>query len=197
MKVIVEKEICNKIVGDIKESILIGKRIPDKVFKESFKYFSFVAFDDLFIPELCFSSIKKMLSKTGESHFWLSSVCPESINYYHTLFGFCGTVKFSLSDNESDFLSAVTEYPEESPADALIHNSRVLAISSQSSSWVLYADRNSEIAIFAFKDKELADILSSIYPDGIFSDAEAAADYMFEDSTQDREIRASFLENYS
>lgn len=175
MKLIVTDEDFKCLDAGISRIISDGQSLPGKVFKNGFKYFLFTAFDDVIIAEYFFERIKLFLKNNGEDKFWIVTLKPEPKGYYHSNFGFYGAVEFTVNDTSDDYLDALGNYPKESPADALMHNSDILVCFSPNSNWSLYADRNTDIALFAFKSEDIMSSLRDTYGNNLLGNVMTAS----------------------
>jgi hypothetical protein len=161
------------------EKVLNKKKVlPQNVFRQDFKFFLFITFDELFM-HIFFNHIKRYLLYIAENSFWLTAIDPDPTLYFKANFDFFGAIEFYSSDSENDYINALNDYPEDSPADALAHNSNLIAIISSTCKWAIYADRNTDIAICAFTNKRQMELFRSIYSRDLLSDLKFAADYAY------------------
>ena len=194
MKLIsVEKDYSPIVIG-IEKAIYMNESLPRKIFRKTFKYFLFITFDEIFMP-LFFNNIQRFLCEENENKFWLAAIEPDPKSYFFTNFNFYGAVRFSVSDTADSYLAALHSYPESSPADALAHNSNILIISTYQNDWVIYGDRNADIAICAFVGREKMELFSSIYGSDLLENAKFAAEYAYNES-EDISLKNIFYKNY-
>jgi len=170
------------------------KILPENVFRQAYKYFLFITFDELFMP-LFFNHLKEYLLAIGDDHFWLTSIDPEPKSYFGVNFDFYGAIQFSSSDTDDEYITALNNYPADGPADALAHNSNTLVLFSPSYGWAIYGDRNSDIAICAFTDRKQMELFRSIYGSDLLDGVDAAAKYAY-GATSKSELRAKFCSSY-
>ncbi len=170
------------------------KVLPENVFKQAFRYFLFITFDELFMP-LFFNHIKRYALETEESSFWLTVIEPDPKLYFGLHFNFWGAFEFSSSDTEDDYLSAVNNYPEDSPADALAHNANLLMFFSSVNRWAIYGDRETDIAICAFADQEQMELFKSIYGSDLLGGVKSAAEYAY-GATSNNALKDKLCNNY-
>jgi hypothetical protein len=154
-----------------------NKTLPENVFLPRLVGFLFITFDELFMP-VFFNHLKNFLRAIGENSFWVASIEPDSKIYFGAHFGFFG-FEFFVSDSERDYLDALHSYPEASPADALVHNSNLLMISSATGRWAIYGDRAADLAICAFDSQGRLDTFKEIYGDDLLGGVKVAADYAY------------------
>ena len=170
------------------------KTLPEKVFRETFKYFLFITFDDLLMPHF-FNHLKQFLIEVGEERFWLTVIDPEPKLYFGVNFTFFGSFEFSNADTENDYISALNEYPKDSLADALAHNSNSLLISSFTYKWAIFGNRDADIAICAFSDRTQMELFESFYGYDLLDGVKAAAKYAYS-ATGDNALIETFCKNY-
>lgn len=192
MKVINTENEFVHIDSKIDNAIEKSKILPDKIFRSVFKYFLFITFDELFMI-LFFNHLKEYLIQVGEKGFWMSIIDPDPKGYFFKNFGFFGSFEFLNSDSENNYVSALNEFPYNSPADAPMHNSNSLVFSSFINNWVIYGNRDADIAICAFLNGEEMKIFKSIYGSDLLGEVNAAAEYAFGTTPKAEE----FCKNYS
>ncbi len=73
MNVISSREQISLVSSHIDSTVDTSKVLPDMVFRSTFQYFSFITFDEPFLP-LFFNSLKQFLVEIGEEQFWLSAI---------------------------------------------------------------------------------------------------------------------------
>jgi len=169
------------------------KVLPEKVFNQALRYFLFITFDELFMP-LFFNHIKRYLLEIDESSFWLTAIEPDPKLYFRLHFNFWGAIEFFSSDTEDDYLAAVNNYPEDSPADALAHNSNLLMVFSSTNRWAIYGDRETDIAICAFTDQTQMELFKSIYGSDLLGGVKFAAEYAY--ATRNNALKDKLCDNY-
>ena len=179
MEVISTEKDYEPIAIGVENILNRSKTLPDKVFKESFNFFLFITFDELFMPEFFLKHLKYYLSYTGEDTFWVTTIDPDPRLYFGYHFDFWGAVKFSTLDTENEYLSALNNYPQDSPADALAHNSNLLMFFSPTNKWAVYGDRNAGIAVCAFTNREQMERFKSIYGSDLLEGVKLAAEYAY------------------
>jgi hypothetical protein len=193
MKVISVEKDYEPIVTSVKKILDQTKTLPENVFRQAFKFFLFITFDELFMP-LFFNHIKRYLLEAAENGFWLTVIDPDP-SYFWSHFDFFGSIEFSSSDSEDDYLAALNNYPKESIADALAHNSNLLMIFSPTSKWAIYGDRGSGIAICAFSDRAQMEFFKSIYDCDLLGGVKFAAEYAY-GATDKNSLREKFCNSY-
>lgn len=178
MKVISTEKDYNSVATVAAKVLNRTKVLPDNVFRSALKFFLFITFDDLFMP-LFFNHLKRYLLEIGENRLWVMAIEPDPKLYFGAHFNFFGAIEFSLSDTEDNYLAALNNYPADSPADALAHNANVLIFFSSTHTWVVYGDREADIAICAFADRTQMELFKSIYGSNLLHGVKTAAEYAY------------------
>ena len=195
MKVVSLEKDFNLIELSINSVMDKSKILPENVFREAFKYFLFITFDELLMT-LFFNHLKRYLIDIGEKGFWLAVIDPDSKSYFSTHFNFFGAFEFSSADDEDDYVSALNDYPEDSPADALMHNSNSLIVSSFTNKWAVFGNREADIAICAFSDRAYWELFRSSYGSDLLNGIKAAAKYAYGASGKNSQ-KEKFCKSYS
>lgn len=174
------------------------RRLPEVVFFDGYGEFSFFAFDKIFTKDF-FRRAIEFIMKCGENVFWVSVIDPDPEKYFFNHFIHYGTIECAVGDTDESYISALNADPGGSPADALIHNSNVIAVGSPSADWIIFGDRAADVAVCAFRSTFKRDLFCSIYEPILFSNAMAAADSAFygETHAHAREERQKFVSAYA
>jgi hypothetical protein len=195
MRAITTEKGYGSVESDSEKILDRTKVLPENVFKQAFKFFLFITFDELFMP-MFFNHLKRYLMEIDENCFWLTAIDPDPKIYFGSNFDFFGAIEFSSADTNEDYLSALNNYPEDSPADALAHNTNSLMFFSSQYGWAVYGDRDADIAICAFADIEKMELFKSIYGSDLLGGVSAAADYAY-GATGNSVLRAKLCSSYS
>jgi hypothetical protein len=195
MEVIRDINTFNRINVIAKEIINISKNVPDSVFCEGWKYFLFAPFEDMLLS-LSFDHVKQFLIDLHEQEFWLITLEPDPLQYIHSNFGYYGAFEFSTNDSPSSYLSALHDFPSESPADAMAHNGVRLLAFSRLEKWAAFFDRDNNITIYAFRDLSTLETFKSIYGADLLKGVDEAAQYCYA-ITKDEQLISRFRRNYS
>jgi len=195
MKIISLEKDFNLIEMSINIIMDKSKLLPENVFRETLKYFLFVTFDELLMT-LFFNHLRQYLIGIGEKDFWLAVIDPDPKSYFAANFNFYGAFEFSSTDDEADYVSALNDYPKGSTADALMHNSNSLIVSSFTNKWAVFGNRGADIAICAFSDHAHMKLFRSSYGSDLLNDMKAAAKYAYGDSDKNSQAER-FCMNYS
>lgn len=195
MRVITTEKDYDSVASEADKILYRTKVLPENVFKQALKFFLFVTFDELFMP-LFFNHLKRYLLEVGEISFWLTAIDPDPKLYFGANFDFFGAIEFSSADSEEEYLAAINNYPEDSPADALAHNANSLMLFSSQHGWAVYGNRDADIAICAFADIEQMEQFKSIYSCDLLGGVSAAADYAY-GATGNSVLKANLCSSYS
>lgn len=195
MRVITTENDYDLVVTGAEKILNKTRVLPENVFREAFKFFLFITFDELFMP-LFFNHLKRYLLDVGENSFWLTAIDPDPKLYFGAHFDFFGAVEFSSADTKDDYLAALNNYPKTSPADALAHNANLLMFFSSKCEWVVYGDRDADIAICAFADRGKMELFESIYGSDLLGGVKTAANYAYGANGKSA-LEAEFCSSYS
>lgn len=187
------KPIEKRVNSLVKKSMVL----PENVFNERLCCFTFLTFYEI-LTFLFFDDLNSFLKKLDESNFFVCVMDPNPRSYFAKHFNFFGSIKFSDKDNKNDYISALNNYPMDSPADALMYNSNELVISSVNSKyeWAIFAQRDVDLAICAFSDSKEMSLFQSSYTSGLLGNVEEAAIYAYGESG-DSDLIRYFCGNYS
>lgn len=195
MKPVTTVQDFDAVATNIGRIIDSSKTIPENVFRKAFRYFLFTTFDDLHMS-LFFDHVSQFMKETGEKNFWVTTLDPDPRSYFAANFGFYGTFEFSVSDTGDDYISALFDIPESSPADALMHNGNLLLVFSTTGKWAVYGSRNADIAVCAFTEHSQMELFKSIYGSDLLDSVRSAAEYAYKFAS-DSTLIDDFCENYA
>lgn len=174
--------------------LLPNARLPGRVFNEQFKFFLFITFDELLMP-LFFNNLKLYLSGAEDKDYWVAPIHPDPKSYFHVNFGSLCAFQMSSSDSEKDYFSILHAYPAGSPADALAHNANLLLLLSRTSRWVIYGDRDVDLAVCAFRDSADMRVFKNAYGADLLNGVEGAGEYAY-GSMGLHNLKMEFCNNY-
>jgi len=172
------------------------KQIPQQVFNDSFRYFLFITFDEIFM-EVFFYHMKKYVSKIQETEFEMVVLDPDPEAYFFHHFGRYGILVIDDPDSYEDYLSDLSNPPDNFPADALIHNSNLILVTSNNGKWAVLGDREMDIGICAFADEESMNKFKDVYGDDLLDGVTVAAEYIYGPGDEHRSKKEEFCVNYS
>jgi len=148
-----------RIVADLGRCIDIRATFPQQVFQGA-PGFRVIEWDLLWSRDF-FWFARDLALVAGSSHLSLMVLKPHPESYFLRNFGTLPYAIFSTADHADKYIRIVNEDPGESPADAIIHNSDVVAIWPASQSWCLYGVREFEIAVIGAYEKPIVDAIDS------------------------------------
>ncbi len=140
--------------------------------------------------------MKYFLLKTNENEMYFSALDPDQIEYFQANFSnfFC-SIALSTDDREEDYISALHDYPADSPADAPAHNTNLIGIFSEKCSWAIYADRDLDVAVCGFIKRDQLAIFKSIFKEILLGSVEDAVDFIYS-NTDHKNLKSEFCDNY-
>lgn len=194
MRAITKSE-YNLILSRSDEIINRKQNIPDKVFHKEFKIFLFITFDEILMP-IFFNHLKKYLVEINQKKLWVTTIKPDPKNYFEINFDFWGAFEIRPEDNAEDYIAALHNYPTESPADAIAHSANSILFFSPEHDWAIYGDRDSDIAICSFNNKEKMQIFQAIYGYDLLGSVKDAAIYAYGEE-ENIELKKHFFRSFS
>jgi hypothetical protein len=146
----------------------LDQRLPKQVFRKKFGYFLFEEFDWAMTPEF-WGTLQHLSKASNDDYVIVAVVDPDPQNYFYNEFGFYNWLKLPMTLSNMDYFFALETGPEESPADAILYNTRIIAWCSPSMKWAVWGERTYGTCIIGFSDESTA-----IVPQGIWRSAEQA-----------------------
>jgi|SRR5664279_354715 len=123
-----------------------AKRLPSFVFRVPTQELSFFEFDLVF-SDAFWEVLQSLAGQSGDERLCLSVVDPNPETYYSKHFGFFGALELPSTSDASAYWNAMSYEPPTSPADALVTNGRVLAITVPSGRFGIWCERNLELGV--------------------------------------------------
>ncbi len=194
MNVITSGEQIDLISSHIDSTVDTSKVLPNIVFRSAFKYFSFITFDEPFLP-IFFNNLKQFLVEIREEQFWLSAINLEKKKENKSNFNITSAIQVLTADNEKDYLQAVNGFTDNDELSVHMHYSDLLIALSSSRKWVVFGDSVADIAICAFSDSTYSDVFKAVYGTELLS-IERAAEYAY-GTASNLPQREKLLFNYS
>lgn len=121
---------------------------PDDIFLEKFSTFKFIEFDRM-VSSAFWLVLQEYSRHYGDSNIYMLVVDPDAKEYYKYHFGYFGMLEFSLNDSEDDYYQTLSMIPPDSPADALVDSSRIVAYCGSTGSWGFWGERDLGFGISA------------------------------------------------
>lgn len=197
MRFITQREEFESVDLVINTIVNKHRRLPESVFFGDYGMFLFFAFDKIFTKDF-FRRTEKFLRKFDENIFWVSVIDPDPEKYFFNHFRHYGVIECMVDDTDKDYIYALNADPGGSSADALIHNSNVIAVVSPSADWVIHGDRAADVAVCAFRTTFRQSVFFAIYEPILFSNTMAAANFAFHgESHAQEEDHQKFVRAYA
>jgi hypothetical protein len=133
------------------ELIIPDAELPEYVFRDCVTPTGYTSFLTVFQNRYFFADLQTFLQNSGVPGWWFLSMNP-SREYYEQHFGFAPAYFFSNSDEYSTYREMYERDPGGSPADAVWARALKFCILPVSSDWIIYVDRDFELAVFAAKE---------------------------------------------
>lgn len=146
----IEKEYLRRVFNDQVD-------LPNNLFTTDFKYFEAFEFDLIYFDAF-FDGLKLFLKKTNNNWFTFYTILPSPEEYFFKHFGKFSAGKVNLDCNYDDYIDFLNSDPGNSPADAPIHNSELVAFYSNEPNWGIVGSKDAEIAIVGFKHKVIRNV---------------------------------------
>lgn len=144
----------SEILIDVKEIFELNNSLPKNVFLSQFSHFKFNEFEWLTYDEF-WEFIKTLSNITGDNSVIVSVINPDPIEYHYKQFNFFNTVTIPKNFSVEEYRNVLNFHLPDSEADAIINNSNVVSIFSNSKKWAIWADRNYGIMILGFNFDEI------------------------------------------
>ena len=164
----------------VRNAFLPEPCLPDMVFAEELRHgYGFLTFDDLRMPRFFRCLQKFAVTLGGGDGIALTSIKPDPENYFANHFSFFGSIVFERSDGDQEFLDSINNFPVDSPADALNHNTDSLAFVSLSGEWAIYGERDFDLAVCGFSSAAVKNVFDLVCGTETLGGVTAAADFAY------------------
>lgn len=193
MKLIQREAELIPIEGCIDRLIDRSQVLPRNVFSDHLRHFLFLPFD-LLLSEALPGPLQAYMQGIGENACWLIVLEPDPRLYFGQHFDFLGAFEFEVTDSAEQYLDALNHDPGESPADAIMHNANRFALVSPSANWVIYGQRDTDVAVCGFAEQYLKESFNEAFGSHLLRDVLVAAQYGYEESADEIGV---FCESYS
>lgn len=180
MSFINEQKKYDILTKELSLMIQMGKQLPEQVFKPNFSIFFFSYFDQLFSKSF-FNKLKKFTSLEIEDNFLLYVIDPSPKTYYWKHWKFYPIIEFSSKSTDDVYLELITKHPKSSPADAIAYNSNIILFFSLTAKWIIYADRDNEMCIIAFSNRETAENFAKVFGENNLFNVEKSVENLMTD----------------
>lgn len=143
----------NESKKKINEAFNTEKKLPEQVFRQSFKNFKFEEFDWAMDLEF-WNTLKKLALQTKDDFVLVAVLDPNPIEYFYKEFKYYNWIRLPIDLSVDEYYEILEYGPEESPADAILYNSYTVVWLSPSMRWAIWAEREYGICIVGFNDKD-------------------------------------------
>lgn len=172
MDFILDPQVFRREAEEVEMLTTGGPFSKDHVSTRKFPY-EFVSFSSI-LNRAFFRSMKAFCRNVGDDVFLVLATEPDPYEYKRK-FGRFNTVVFDLMDSEDDYLKALNDGPRGNTADSLMDGSERLLLYSRSRTWLLVADRSSNLTLCCFSTKAVRDLFEQCYESAFFDTQEEAA----------------------
>lgn len=197
---IVERSKYEDAVRLLESLVDTNAELPDQVFAPTVAVFRIFDITEVWMAAF-FDAAKHVMQVRGDqTRLLVAMIRPDPIGYYYAHFRKFPLFQFDRSDDAQTYLDALNADPGNSPADALVHNAAVLAIYPESCQWVVYGDRDFEVAIIATRDRETQEAWgSTLLAERLYPVRQAIENLLVPMYGGDvpREVAEAFLRNYA
>lgn len=139
----------------IHEIVRLGARLPQQVFLAPPHSLIVLEFHALFTKEF-FAAARQLTAAAGARSICFGVIEPDPEHYFFQNFGRFPWLEVDVENDSFERVQAAfLEDPGDSPADAMRYNSEVVVSYCDSLDWLVYADRNLELALLALSSAEL------------------------------------------
>lgn len=173
--------------------------LPDQVLRPGVATLRIIDIVELWTVDFFNAAKEVMRLESDQSRLLVAGIRPDPIDYYYRHFRKFPLFQFGASDDAQAYLDALNADPGDSPADALVYNAAVLAVFPESCRWVVYGDRDFEVAIIATADRATGDVWSATsFRERFYSAGEAVEELlaMVYRGNVPRDAAEAFMRNY-
>lgn len=136
-------------------AFVLDRRLPAQVFRQPNARITFMEFDQLTTPEF-WSAATAIIRHYQDDELLFAVVEPPADRYFREHFGYYGALRLPITVGPDRYLDALSSEPPGSPADALVYHGDVLAYSSHTMGWSLWAERRFGIGVLGMRDTPAA-----------------------------------------
>ena len=148
------KKDFEEILSILQNIYKLNKSLPENVFSTQFTQYKFNEFDWLTFDEF-WAFIRDINNISGDSSIIVSVLDPDPINYHFKHFNFYNTVNIPTQFSVGDYREVLEFHLPDSEADAIMYNSRLLAIFPVSQKWAIWADRSYELMVLGVNSDKI------------------------------------------
>ncbi|KXI47095.1 MULTISPECIES: hypothetical protein [Bacillus cereus group] len=188
------KEVFDKWKHELDGMIHFDLSLPNQVFQNDYGNYMFGEFDSLMYDD-GWNEIRKLAQTTHDSFVIMGVLDPHPEEYYYKEFGYYNWLKLPCDLTGDQYMDVLEEYPQDSMADSIMHNSFVVAWFPPSKEWIIIGDRSYGINILAIKNE--SGLKHKLTPFYNWSSLDKFISLNFEDEVQDKEFIKNISRNYN
>jgi hypothetical protein len=199
VSVITEPVEFRRMMSALSSAVLTIERLPAQVFRPQYDRFRFLEFDRFPNPEFL-ALLRRLMESSLDSKTNLVVVDPDAEIYFHRHFGYFGALEIPADGSWDRYCAEMQNGPPSSPADSLAANSSVLVWFPPSLRWLIWAERQPEIMVLAYRrtfDGPSEQVLSEtdIFPLTV-EDALDTSSQAWRDRSVRRKFARELIRNY-
>ncbi|HDX9628487.1 TPA: hypothetical protein ROY30_002147 [Bacillus cereus] len=188
------KEVFDKWKHELDGMIHFDLSLPNQVFQNDYGNYMFGEFDSLMYDD-GWNEIRKLAQTTHDSFVIMGVLDPHPEEYYYKEFGYYNWLKLPCDLTGDQYMDVLEEYPQDSMADSIMHNSFVVVWFPPSKEWIIIGDRSYGINILAIKNE--SGLKHKLTPFYNWSSLDKFISLNFEDEVQDQEFIKNISGNYN
>lgn len=136
----------------IEKTFLINECLPERVFREDFRWFAFEEFDWAMSGEF-WPVVQELAQSSGDTSLLMAVFDPEPEDYFKKEFGYYNWASIPVSASRDDYWELLNTHPESSPADSFLANSEKVVWLPHSAKWAIWGERSREICVLAVHER--------------------------------------------
>lgn len=137
---------CRHLVGKLSDVFRVRNRLPDQVFKATYRNYAFAEFDAAMSAEF-WPVIQELLRIANAESILIAVLEPDPETYFFKQFGGYNFVELDKRASPTDYWNALESGPDGSPADAILYNSEVVVWVPASNDWVIWGQRDCGVCV--------------------------------------------------
>ena len=192
-KVIKDKEQLEEALNLVEKAFDCEKRLPEQVFLVPWQKKCVFDFDKA-MGYSFWNELERLVTLSGDSFILMAVLDPHPVNYYYKEFSQYNWCIFPKGITANEYWNTIKWSPEDSPADAIVHNSEVVVWLSPTMKWAIWGERNCGICILGLSDETSSFTSESCLP--IETAITDLVSLNFGNSIPD-ELKSKFMSNYN
>lgn len=202
MEFINEPDLIDKHFARVQQLLDLEKRLPEQVFKKPLTHFMLMDSDEVFWGG-GLDQFRQFLNSINESSYYLMVIDSHPLHYYKVIFGIYPIVEISPDVNISMYRQRLNKPLTYNGSESLEDEATIVIFYSFKSDWAIYCDREFELAIVSFKEKEQAICFQHSYnSERLFTPQKAISElltpaYVNVPTGVPIDVRKKLIKNYS